>query len=950
MKFKKGFNKKGRGLFSIFCFLALMIFIPLVIANAQETSHSETSGISESSTSKSEALDNKVEKKSSVSNESAKKTAESQKSILENKVPVTQLKDTNDSKNTRVSFAGESILNYQNTVIPDDDTEIPGSFVIKFIDGKTSVEPIGEGWQSVSSTEYGFVAAECESQKGNIGILYKNVGIYEGRTINLKITINDWSQFSTENGYIKYRKNSIGTATQKFNWVDQTWQFEYSDGQTAELKHTYMTWYDIDQLQFMTFESNTVNSIAAVYVSANNWMNYSNNDSFGTTFYAPTDEKSNDDDDFAMYTTLFSNVSSIRFKWGKDYSNQNPSGTLGAGEFLGFTAKKPARTAPDAPTKTVSDKDEFNEHERNSLYNMNESFKYDIYQSVPDEYSEFYYDSFTIKDNVDEKLNVENVKIFNGNDQDVTDKFSISNIGNEYSFSANEFFLKDKNFYYTTYRIEIQVSVNKNLEQIPIEENGSTYKYDNSSTINIAIGNKNYLKESNTVSTYVERQNIPILKIWNDFDNLYGSRPDSISVNLYKNDEVISTKEITEKENWKGQFTDLDVQDDEGNYIQYRMDDKVDGYNSVFENGYLINELNNKTSISGEKTWRDNDNELGERPEAIIINLYQKEGNDELLINTVEVTEADNWQYSFNDLDKYTNNGKEYSYRVDEEEVPKYKKIIEGNNIINSYIGETRIEGEKIWQDQDNQAGKRPNKVTVNLLADGKMVKSQEVSEETEWKYSFENLPEYEDGKVIEYTVTENEVSGYTTEIKGTTLTNHYTPGQKSATVTKRWEDNNDKDGIRPDKVTVQLYANGEKKGDSIDLNTENQWTYTWQGLPEKVQGKEIAYTVKEVNKVSGYTATVNDNDLGNIIITNVHNLKTSISKTSSSKTSSSKTSSSKTSASKTSPSNASKNNGKIFPKTNEVIRWEYPMIGLLLITGILIAFYRKKSNGKEGN
>jgi len=171
MKFKKDSIKKND-----FCSLYFIFFTndcyPISYCKYQEASHSESSGISESSTSKSEALDNKVEKKSSVNNGSAKKD-KSQESILENEVLVTYLEDTNDSKNTRVSFDGESILNYQKTVIPDDNTEILGSFVIRLVDGKTSIEPIGERWPSVSSTESGFVADECESQKGTIGILYK---------------------------------------------------------------------------------------------------------------------------------------------------------------------------------------------------------------------------------------------------------------------------------------------------------------------------------------------------------------------------------------------------------------------------------------------------------------------------------------------------------------------------------------------------------------------------------------------------------------------------------------------------------------------------------------------------------------------------------------------------------------------------------------------------------
>jgi hypothetical protein len=46
-----------------------------------------------------------------------------------------------------------------------------------------------------------------------------------------------------------------------------------------------------------------------------------------------------------------------------------------------------------------------------------------------------------------------------------------------------------------------------------------------------------------------------------------------------------------------------------------------------------------------------------------------------------------------------------------------------------------------------------------------------------------------------------------TTDINGTTITNKYTPGETSATVTKNWDDNNNQDGKRPTEIKVELYC-----------------------------------------------------------------------------------------------------------------------------------------------
>lgn len=46
------------------------------------------------------------------------------------------------------------------------------------------------------------------------------------------------------------------------------------------------------------------------------------------------------------------------------------------------------------------------------------------------------------------------------------------------------------------------------------------------------------------------------------------------------------------------------------------------------------------------------------------------------------------------------------------------------------------------------------------------------------WKYSFSGLPKFKDGKEIKYSVTENMVEGYTTEINGFNITNSHKPNR----------------------------------------------------------------------------------------------------------------------------------------------------------------------------
>ena len=275
------------------------------------------------------------------------------------------------------------------------------------------------------------------------------------------------------------------------------------------------------------------------------------------------------------------------------------------------------------------------------------------------------------------------------------------------------------------------------------------------------------------------------------------------------------------------------------------------------------------TSVHGLKEWEDGDNQDGIRPESIIVNLL---ANGEI-VDSTEVTAANGWKYSFTNLPKYEDE-KEIEYTVEEAEldVDGYTSVIDGFHIINSYTPEViDVSGVKTWDDADNQDGVRPASIMVNLLANGEVVDSVDVTAEDDWTYRFKNLPKYEAGEEIVYTVTENAVPDYTTEIEGTNITNHHTPGQTSVTVTKNWQDAQNQDGKRVEVIEVQLTADGEAVGNPVVLNPENNWTHTWAGLDEKVAGKTIVYSVVELTEVPEYETSINDEDRGNIIITNAY-------------------------------------------------------------------------------
>ncbi|MGL9868467.1 Cna B-type domain-containing protein [Enterococcus sp. DIV0691] len=416
------------------------------------------------------------------------------------------------------------------------------------------------------------------------------------------------------------------------------------------------------------------------------------------------------------------------------------------------------------------------------------------------------------------------------------------------------------------------------------DDYGNEYKYsvkevDQNGNDFVPNGYKKIENGLTVTNQNIEQVNITGTKTWNDNENQDGKRPKNITVNLLANGKQVQSKEVSETDGWKYEFTNLPKYEN-GQEITYTVtENQVPEYNTEIKGFDITNSYTpGKTSVSVTKTWNDNNNQDGLRPNSIKVQLY---ANGEAKGSPIELTEGNQWNHTWNDLAEKAK-GQTIAYTVKEvDQVPGYTSQVDESDLGNVKITNTHnpetteVSGQKTWNDNEDQDGKRPKNITVNLLANGKQVQSKEVSETDGWKYEFTNLPKYENGQEITYTVTENQVLEYNTEIKGFDITNSYTPGKTSVSVTKTWNDNNNQDGLRPNSIKVQLYANGEAKGSPIELTEGNQWNHTWNDLAEKAKGQTIAYTVKEVDQVPGYTSQVDESDLGNVKITNTHNPET---------------------------------------------------------------------------
>ena len=378
-----------------------------------------------------------------------------------------------------------------------------------------------------------------------------------------------------------------------------------------------------------------------------------------------------------------------------------------------------------------------------------------------------------------------------------------------------------------------------------------------------------------------ETVDVKATKNWDDANNQDGKRPTKITINLLADGQKVDSKEVQAATDgtWTVEFTKLAKYKD-GKEIKYTVtEEAVAEYEATITdftitNKYAPKEIDYKVT----KVWNDANNQDGKRPESVTVQLYKKVGNADpvavegkkLTLTAKEKTDDNTWVASFTNLPQYEA-GKEITYSIKEVDVPAgYEASVTGQVVTNTYNPETVVlSGTKVWKDNNNQDGKRTRSVKVQILNGEKVVQEIEVSEKTGWKFESKKLPKYENGKEIKYTVKETAMTEYkatiTTDKDGKyTITNEHTPEKTAVKGHKIWKDEDNKDGIRPASITVKLLADGKETGQTATVSETSGWTYEFTGLDRYQEGKEIAYTVEEVNVPDGYTASVEGYNITN--------------------------------------------------------------------------------------
>lgn len=249
--------------------------------------------------------------------------------------------------------------------------------------------------------------------------------------------------------------------------------------------------------------------------------------------------------------------------------------------------------------------------------------------------------------------------------------------------------------------------------------------------------------------------------------------------------EEVQKQQVGEKEGWKHTFT-LPKYDENGKLIKYQIDEEnvPEGYTKKIEGNTITNTIN-KYNYK--------------------VEYYYDGKKDE------SKTETKNVDYG-TIVNTYTNK-KTNGYKLEKEEGLGLKVgTNEEKNIIKIYYTTETIKyaGTKTWKDDNNSQKLRPEKYTLKLYANDKLVKEQDFQSINEtWEFTGLQKYDYTTGKEIKYTVQEDEIvlkngDKYVPKINGTNVINTLT-GTTTIEAKKVWQDNENINKTRPENIILVI-------------------------------------------------------------------------------------------------------------------------------------------------
>ena len=347
------------------------------------------------------------------------------------------------------------------------------SFSPRFIKGLTYLEPFGDTakysyaddlWQlsgggstysTVNANWYYPVRLTSASQKGKVGVWYRNVGEYQGKMLDMKFTIIDWSQIRTNtvltspaipggskvsHTTLFFGKTEINLHTISGYMKQPKFRLEFFDkaGNPVAISG-HNTFKDIDDAQFYIASTDVKG-----YLASNTVLSVSGNRVQSPSGASDNDDKTN------WLTITYDNKTAIDFIFNNNLSeNENFTSvkrkTRGLtliifdGDSLApFTTPSPVKSGTTAATP-------------------NQAVSYNIAFTVPQQPTGYLYSKFVLSDTLPSGLKYTGFSVKDDAGSNVTSSFTGSINGQEFTLTPN--ILSSSSFYFKGYTVTINATV-----------------------------------------------------------------------------------------------------------------------------------------------------------------------------------------------------------------------------------------------------------------------------------------------------------------------------------------------------------------------------------------------------------------------------------------------------------------------------------------------------------
>lgn len=343
---------------------------------------------------------------------------------------------------------------------------------------------------------------------------------------------------------------------------------------------------------------------------------------------------------------------------------------------------------------------------------------------------------------------------------------------------------------------------------------------------------------------------ILVEKVWDDNEDEYGNRPESVTVTLYGGKAVSAGPiKLNAKNGWKGEFKN--IRPSKFGYTVKENPEQSPGYEEGVvsgndKDGFVVTNKTEFITISGSKEWDHTGNE-GTRPTDVTVTL-QENGED----TDKKVTGA---SWTFENLPKYKNK-QEVKYTLKENHVKNYTSRQDGYNFKNTYTDKFKVTYEFVSADSSKSL---PEGVTDQLP-----------KEETDKENNTKVTPSTktfaavttEDGTWTfqSWAPAEHTINGFDVKFVGTWK---FTEKKSAFTIEKTVDKTTYEKAGDVLNYTVTVKNTGEKKLTGLTI-TDSKVNLTEPAFDLEVNGE----------KIIKYTYTVNEADVTAESITNTAKVK----------------------------------------------------------------------------